>query len=277
MARILVVLFLVAGLAAGGWFAWSRVGSGSAGPGHATEQPPAPTPPPDPLDGPLRDALVHVRAGRSTEAVALLTPLLRTGHVSPRFDELKAIVGELNLADFLAAKEGAEKIVHDVVSGDTISAISAKHGVSGELIVRVNNLPGVNLRIGQQLNIPPGEFSAVVSIGAKTAAVFRGTRFFKEYMLNAVSLPRGVKTGDRLEVREKVAWSGGERVPFGVPAYVGSAKWIVLNAPGTAFYADQSEDARDVNPPGAGFAMEPADVSELFLLFSMGSIVQIDF
>lgn len=48
--------------------------------------------------------------------------------------------------------------VHLVKSGDTLSAIAARHGVTVTLLVATNRLasPGVRLRVGQRLTIPGG-------------------------------------------------------------------------------------------------------------------------
>lgn len=45
---------------------------------------------------------------------------------------------------------------YTVVSGDTVSAIARRHGVSSKALMAQNSLPNANLRVGQRLAIPAG-------------------------------------------------------------------------------------------------------------------------
>ncbi|MEO0498818.1 MAG: peptidoglycan DD-metalloendopeptidase family protein, partial [Pseudomonadota bacterium] len=50
---------------------------------------------------------------------------------------------------------------YTVVSGDTVSAIARRHGVSSKALMAQNNMPNPNLRVGQRLAIPAGGTAAI--------------------------------------------------------------------------------------------------------------------
>ncbi len=278
MIRLFILVILLAGLIVGAWLSYDRL-SGASPVVQKVEIPPPPgveQSRPDLLDQPLGRALTMIRDGAMEDALALLQPLVAQAHTSRRFDELKSVVGELNLFLFLSPSPGPGKINYTVVSGDSISKISAKFKAPADLLMRVNNLTTIDLRVGQQLVVPVGEFSAVILPARKSLILFRGLDFFKEYTLSSAKPPAGIKPGEKLKVTDKIAWRKSARVAFGNPEYHGSARWISLSAAGATIYSHQAADTSDVAPPATGFALEPADMNELFLFLPRDAVVQIN-
>jgi N-acetylmuramoyl-L-alanine amidase len=52
---------------------------------------------------------------------------------------------------------------HTVVSGDSMSGIATRYGVSSQRLMQYNNLRDTNVKIGQTLKIPAGNAPAVAS------------------------------------------------------------------------------------------------------------------
>jgi LysM repeat protein len=278
IVRAFILLILAGGIGGGAWYAYNKLYSPPV-----VRRVTIPDPPGlenkivDPLDAPMAEALTFVRAGDIDAALSKLMPLLPKAHTSPRFDELKTIVGELNVSQYISAKPGPGKTSYTVARGDSISKISGKFKVPADLIVRVNNMTGIDLQIGQEFVIPQGQFSAIISPSRKTLTVFQGLEFFKEYQLRSATVPRtGAAPGTSLKVGEKISWSRGERVAFGAPAYHAAARWISLGVAGASLFTVQPDPAKaDVPAPATGFGLDAPDMNELFLLLPQNSIVQI--
>ena len=69
-----------------------------------------------------------------------------------------------------AASTSGGKRYHRVVTGDTLSGIAARYGVSQDAVARANHLPSSNIvRLGASLVIPGGSSSGSSSSGGSTS------------------------------------------------------------------------------------------------------------
>ena len=127
---------------------------------------------------PLNDAKTKADAGDLVAARQLLNDSLGAGHLSG--------------ADAAAAKKQIEKInqtlifsdrkfpddpwggSYQVQSGERLSTIAAKHGVSWELLSRVNHVTPRRLRSGQTIKVFKGPFHAVVYKSAYRMEIYLG-------------------------------------------------------------------------------------------------------
>lgn len=57
---------------------------------------------------------------------------------------------------------GSNRITYVVRSGDTVSGIAAKHGISQTMLIKINNLRSTTIRAGQRLRVP-GSAAAATS------------------------------------------------------------------------------------------------------------------
>ena len=134
--------------------------------------------------------------------------------------------------------------------------------------MRMNNLNGTMLRIGERLLISHPDFSLVVQRKAKLVVLLDKGAFFKQYHVQQVKLP-GKQSGRSVtKVAEIMAWRGGKRVGFGTKEFIGSTRWIRLAAPGYYLYsvADGAHPNVDQPPPPTGLALAASDVEELSAL-----------
>ena len=89
--------------------------------------------------------------------------------------------------------------------------------------------------------------------------------FFRWYKPLEVKLPAKFVLG-QFKMREKIAWSSGVRVAFGEKKYLGSSRWIVINNSGITLYSETNPQTPNVQKPGTGIMLGPADMEELFAL-----------
>lgn len=165
-----------------------------------------------------------------------ITPSLREGWntwidsnpKSPLLAEGRRQLGSVNMALLFNPQENPTLVTYSVVKGDSLAKIASKQHSNAELIQKANQLPGINLQIGQQLVIPQLRLSLELDRAAKTLTLLNNGAYLKEYPLlstpPAPSTPAKVST----KVLDKSAIAGTKRVAFGDKAYASSEKSILI-------------------------------------------------
>ena len=74
---------------------------------------------------------------------------------SPLLPEGRRLLGSAHMALIFQPNENPSLITYTVVKGDSLAKIASKQHSNAELIQKANQLPGINLQIGQLLVIPP--------------------------------------------------------------------------------------------------------------------------
>ena len=103
--------------------------------------------------------------------------------------------------------------------------------------MRMNNLSGTMLHIGERLLISHPDFSIVIQRKAKLVVVLNHGAFFKQYHVREEKLPPKQPPKITTKVAEVMAWKDGKRVGFGTKEYIGSTRWIRLAAPAYTIYS----------------------------------------
>jgi len=151
---------------------------------------------------------------------------------SPLLDKGRRDLGAANMALLFqpVQTEGGTPagITYTVVRGDSLARIAAKHQSNAELIQKANNLPNINLQIGEQLLIPTLKISLEIDRSAKTLTLMNNGAYLKEYAL--LSAPRAPAKPASItsKVLDKIATAGTKRVAFGDKSYPGSERAILL-------------------------------------------------
>ncbi|MFY8215602.1 MAG: LysM peptidoglycan-binding domain-containing protein [Chthoniobacterales bacterium] len=224
---------------------------------------PEPTPEPG-LDA-FESAIAMVSdRERIFDAIAALQQFVTTYPNASVIGEAKSALGELNAAVVYTTIDSPEKLAYTVVSGDSLARIASRTNSSAELILRSNNLPSIDLQIGQVLKVPQLDTAIVVDRATSTLTLFNKNVFFKEYPLLApVPGTAGVDTS----VREKVAVRDGKRVIFGGADYPGSERSIILEQNAPAIRGGSPTAS------GGGIVISQHDVEEIFPLVTRGTRV----
>ena len=220
---------------------------------------------------------------------------------SPLLPEGRRLLGSANMALIFQPNENPSLITYTVVKGDSLAKIASKQHSNAELIQKANQLPGINLQIGQQLVIPQLKLSLELDRAAKTLTLLDNGAYLKEYTL--LSAPPAPSTPAKISTKilDKSAIAGSKRLAFGDKAYATSEKSILIaqapaivaapEVPATTPAPVQSAPSPSVNgetnvspapvatatptppPMPPGYVLGNADLQEVFSLVSRNTPV----
>jgi LysM repeat protein len=147
---------------------------------------------------------------------------------SPLLPEGRRLLGSANMALIFQPNENPSLTTYTVVKGDSLAKIASKQHSNAELIQKANQLPGINLQIGQQLVIPQLKLSLELDRAAKTLTLLDNGNYLKEYPL--LSAPPAPSTPAKIstKVLDKSAIAGSKRLAFGDKSYATSEKSILI-------------------------------------------------
>ena len=241
---------------------------------------PAPTATPDP-GAPEFQRLKTLQTAESRDG---LNAWVNNNPKSPLLDEARHLLGADNMS-LLFQPGGTNLVTYTVVKGDSLARIAARHQSNAELIQRANQLPNINLQIGQQLVIPSLKISLLIDRSAKTLTLLDHDTFLTEYkLLSAPPAPSQEETKNS-KVLDKVCIVKNKRVAFGEKAYPLSERSIMLvqSPPIVALPPASSPSATPANsstmsaPPQApmpgGYVLSSGDLLEIFPLVSRNTPV----
>lgn len=214
--------------------------------------------------------------GKMPEARAALTAFVQKYPTSTHADEAKDLLGEINIDIFLSRTPSPEKEEYVVKPGDVITKVAHKMKTTPELIMRMNNMSGTMLHIGEHLLISHPDFAIVVQRKQKLLVVLNHGGFFKQYHIREEKLPSKMPSKVSSRVTEIQAWRDGKRVGFGTKEFIGSTRWIRLSSQSYTIYAVPDAAHQVVQPaPPQGIGLAAADVEELSSLVNSKTPVTI--
>src|SRR6202030_3733702 len=202
--------------------------------------------------------------GKLPEARTALTAFVQRYPTSPHVDEAKDLLGEINIDIFLSRTPSPEEEEYIVKPGDVLAKVGRKVKSTPELIMRMNNLSGTMLHIGEHLLISHPDFSIVVQRKPKLLVLLNHGGFFKQYHIREEKLPSKMPSKVTTKVAEVMAWRDGKRVGFGTKEFIGSTRWVRLASQTYTIYAVPDSAHQVVQPPPPqGIGLAAADVEEL--------------
>jgi LysM repeat protein len=237
-----------------------------------------PAPVPD-ISLPEFQAAAQLRQeGKLTEARDALVAVIQKYPNGQHVEEAKDLLGETNVAILLSRYPSPEKTEYVVKSGDVLAKIARKLKTTPEIIMRMNNLSGTMLHIGEHLLISHPDFSIVIQRKASLVVLLNRGAFFKQYHVREPKLPPKQPAKISAKVAETMAWKDGKRVGIGSKEYAASTRWIRLA--GAAAYTlysvpDSAHPNLDQPPPPVGLGLEASDIEELSSLVKSGTPVTI--
>ena len=207
--------------------------------------------------------------GKLAEARDALVSFIQKYPSGKHLDEARDLLGEVNVEILLSRYPSPEKIEYVVKSGDVLAKIARKLKTTPELIMRMNNMSGTMLRIGERLLISHPDLSMVIQRKANLVVILNHGGFFKQYHVQEAKLPQKQPQKITTKVAETMAWKNGQRVGLGSKEYLASTKWIRL-AGGAAYtlYAvpDSTHPNLEQPPPPMGLGLAATDLEELSTL-----------
>lgn len=250
---------------------------------------PAATPTPDPGAPELTRLKTLRQSGKTIEARDGLVAWKGNYPSSPLLPEAKKELGAANISLLFQSSANPSIVTYTVIKGDSLAKIASKQHSNAELIQKANQLPNINLQIGQVLVIPALKPTLELDRAAKTITLLDNGVFVKEY--NLISAPDAPKTpgNTNTKVLEKVASVGTKRVAFGDKAYVTAEKSILISqappivsaTPSSAGPPAGSAEGGGASGSGAatatqlpgGYVLSSEDLQELFPLVSRNTPV----
>jgi LysM repeat protein len=203
--------------------------------------------------------------GKTAEARKALIAFIQKYPTGGRTEEAKDLLGEINVEILLSRTPSPEKQEYIVKPGDVLQVVARRTKSTPELIMRMNNLNGTMLRIGERLLISHPEFSLVIQRKGNLIVLLDRGSFFKQYHVREQKLAPRQPPKVTTKVSEVMAWRGDKRVGFGTKEYVGSTRWIRLGAAAYTIYSvpDAAHPTLHQPPPPSGLGLAATDVEEL--------------
>ncbi|MBV9106006.1 MAG: LysM peptidoglycan-binding domain-containing protein [Verrucomicrobia bacterium] len=265
VVKLFVVASLAIGVFGGGSLIAYRLFFKRPDRGSASGNGPVVTPTPDPGIAMFDQAKQQIASGDQSNAQKILLSLIQSFPESIRGNDARKLLGDLNISEFFSSAPGSDKTEYIVARGDSIAKIATKTKDPAELIFKANGLDSLTIQPGKRLIIPKGQFSLVINTKRGDLTLVNNGNFFRWYKPLEIKLPAKFALG-QFKMREKIAWSGGIRVAFGEKKYLGSSRWIVINDSGITLYSETNPQTPNVQKPGTGIMLGPADMEELFAL-----------
>jgi LysM repeat protein len=215
--------------------------------------------------------------GKLPEARAALSAFIQKYPNGGHVEEAKDLLGELNVQILLSRTPSPEKTDYVVKPGDVLQKVANRVKSTPELIMRMNNMNGTMLHIGEHLLISHPEFSIVIERKPKLIILLDHGSFFKQYRVLEAKLSARQPPKIQAKVSETMAFHEGKRVGFGTKEFALSTRWIRLSAPAYTIYSlpDGTHPRLDQPAPPAGLGLAAADVGELSSLVNNRTAVTI--
>src|SRR5205823_8147661 len=175
------------------------------------------TPPPAPdISLPEFQAAAQLRQdGKLAEARDALVAFIQKYPSGKHLDEARDLLGEVNIEILLSRYPSPEKTEYVVRPGDVLAKIARKLKTTPEMIMRMNNMSGTMLHIGEHLLISHPDFSMTIERKGKLVVLLNHGTFFKQYHVQEAKLGPKQPPKVTTKVAETMAWRGGRRVGFG--------------------------------------------------------------
>jgi LysM repeat protein len=238
----------------------------------------APAPTPD-ISLPEFQAAAQLRQeGKLAEARDALVAFIQKYPAGLHVEEAKDLLGEVNVDILLSRYSSPEKTEYVVRSGDVLAKIARKLKTTPEMIMRMNNMSGTMLHIGEHLLISHPDFSVLIQRKANLVVLLNRGAFFKQYHVREAKLPPKQPSKITGRVAETMAWKGGKRVGLGSKEYSSSTRWIrIAGAPAYTLYSmpDSAHPQVEQPPPPVGLGLAASDVEELTTLVNTQTAVTI--
>lgn len=203
--------------------------------------------------------------GKTLEARGALMGFIQKYPTGIHVEEAKDLLGEVNIDILLSRTPSPEKQEYIVKPGDVLQNVARRVKSTPELIMRMNNLNGTMLRIGERLLVSHPEFSLVIQRKAKLIVLLDRGSFFKQYHVREEKLAPKQPPKVTTKVSEVMAFRDGKRVGFGTKEYVGSTRWIRLGSPSYTIFSvpDTAHPNLEQPAPPSGIGLAATDVEEL--------------
>lgn len=181
-------------------------------------------------DDVLRQAAAQEAAGNITGAIVTIQTALKAG---PDAEALTRKLYELNRKFYLTPADGSGNSSYKVKAGDTLTSIARAHGITAELIMRLNALKNDRLRRDQTLKVVKGPFDVRVVKQIYTLELRQHDKVLFTYRVGLGkedSTPLGAYTaGAKLKNPTQFDREKGKTIEFGQPDHTIGTRWVTIS------------------------------------------------
>lgn len=247
--------------------------------------------PPDPSIAAWEELAAILPSATAPTALNSLREYLATYPQSPHLADALEALNAASRRILFTNEFPDRKIPYTVVRGDAMAKISSRQKVNPDWILKVNNLLGHELQVGQTLLLPNTEVRLVLrptegvlevwelplpvsTPNADTPAVEDELLLVYPLTLSGITPPSPGTTA----IRDRIASRDGAAIAFGSPGYAGAERTINFERSGLALeeMPPPSDDPASQAAMPTGLLLESADLRELFLLVKKGTPVSIN-
>lgn len=167
--------------------------------------------------------------------------------------------------------------VYEVKKGDNLTSIAKKHGVTPELLLRINRLDNDRIRPAQKIKIPNYKFSIIVDKSLNTLVLKGDEVVLKTYVVATGtnnSTPIGIfKVTDKLI--DPTWYKSGAVIASGKPENELGSRWLGITAKGYGVHGTIHPETLGRQVTAGCVRMSNGDVEELYTYLVPGSEVTI--
>jgi hypothetical protein len=233
------------------------------------------TPPPDLTIPEYQKCLDLKNAHDWVNARAAYEHFLETYPASTKRDAALDDLGEINVVIYFSDGPSPDKDEYVIRPGDRLDRIERTLKVSGDVIMRSNNITDPRrLRVGDTLYVPHPDFTLVIDRQTRLVTLYNHSRYFKRYHPTAWNppAPKGNPPPIEGKIEDVASYRDGARVYFGSPNYDNSIHQLQVSPPAYDLYTDPSEGGQK---QGVGIDLSASDMDELSALITRGVPVTI--
>ncbi len=175
-----------------------------------------------------------------------------------------------------AAKDG-QSIQYTIQSGDSLSALAKKHGVTVGHIKKANSLSSDKLMVGKSLSIPQSKLSVLIDKSDNKLYLNEDGKLLKTYLVSTGvnnSTPVGVfKATDKLE--NPTWYKTGAVIPAGSKENQLGTRWIGITAKGYGIHGTTEPEKLGQSVSAGCIRMKNEEVEDLYSLIPSGTEITI--
>ena len=196
-------------------------------------------------------------------------------------DRVAELLGRINL-DMLYSRQPQEgDEIYTVRSGDAIVRIASQHGISPELLMRVNGIRDARtLSVGHRLKIPRMSFRLVVDKWNNTLTVYANDAFFKRYRVRTGTHDYMTPVGSFtiINKKENPQWTRpGTNVVIagGAPENELGTRWMAFQGSQLGIHGTIRPETIGLYSSQGCVGLLTADVEELYEYIPVGATLEI--
>lgn len=179
--------------------------------------------------------------------------------------------------EMMSPAPDAHSLFYEIRPGDNLTKIAKRHGVTPDMVQKVNALKGDRIKPGKKLKIPTYKFSVIVDKSLNTLVLKGDEEILKTYVVATGrdnSTPTGVfKITDKLV--NPTWYKAGAVIESGKPENELGSRWLGISAKGYGIHGTIRPETLGEQITAGCVRMKNEEVEELYSTLVPGAEVTI--